>query len=874
MWRKTILLISLVLLLGPVSSILAYDELYWDDGDPCDHLWSSPNNWDVDRVPVSTNPATGLGDVVHIESGFGLGNSPIIDANVIEGDPNTGSFVLAVIVGAWNPGDSYLTMTGGYLRIDEGWDAFMLGLCESIPCSGTLNMSGGLIELYGADLFVGDKGIGYLNMTDPCDTGGGIIDTNGGQLALPGTSGWFKDSGTGSGHIDLDAGSIICGSIFMQEPSTIDINEGTLIIEGDATVVVTGYVESGWITGRGSGDPRNVAVVYDDVNDITVVTYDPTPDLALPWRPRPLPGSTDVHWEPTLSWNEGSYADTHTVYFGSSLSDVNGSATPVSVNQPGATYPINYLLEFDQNYYWRIDEVNDACAPYVWPGPIWFFTVRDYVIVDDFDSYASDAELETVWIDKSGTGINSLIYLEKTIVNDGNSMLYDYDNSVGGGPSAPRYAEVWANAADLEIGTDWTGSAKALVMYFYGQSDNDANEQMYVVLEDNVAQAGIVEYDGDMNNIKEESWHEWNIDLQDPCFGAVDTNNIAKVYIGFGVRGNTASPAGTGEGTVYFDDIRVYPTRCLDEFAPAGDITGECLVDYADVNALVSDWLLSDYNIVATAPPNSPVGWWKLDEGEGAGTTAYDSAGSNNGTLGGPSFLPVWLNDCGDPCHSPCLNFQGVGYVDVPNAVFTDVNDQITVTLWQYGNPDMQLAENIAMFHACDACEPFDLTIKGEFYDLQTESCEVYFDAGYGGDTSADSASGLAIAENYKGQWNHYAFTKNANTGDMRIYLNGVLFADQGQDTLVSPMPGTEIDIFKIGTYYDGVTRRFDGYMSDFRIYNYELSYGEVRYVAGQMDDLYMPLPLPEADLHTDGDLNFKDFAVLANTWLIETLWP
>ncbi len=91
---------------------------------------------------------------------------------------------------------------------------------------------------------------------------------------------------------------------------------------------------------------------------------------------------------------------------------------------------------------------------------------------------------------------------------------------------------------------------------------------------------------------------------------------------------------------------------------------------------------------------------------------------------------------------------------------------------------------------------------------------------------------------------------------------------------MVSLMTGTEIDIFKIGTYYDGVSRKFDGYMSDFRLYNYALSYGEVRYVAGQMDDLYVPLSAPEVDLYEDGKVNFKDYAVLANTWLVETLWP
>jgi hypothetical protein len=425
----------------------------------------------------------------------------------------------------------------------------------------------------------------------------------------------------------------------------------------------------------------------------------------------------------------------------------------------------------------------------------------------------------------------------------------------------------------LEIGQDWTGSAKALVLYFYGQPGNAADpvkDRMWVVLSDGIDE-GMVKYDGDMNDIRKEEWQEWNIDLQDPCLSAVDNNNVTKVYIGFGVRAGTGSGQDGGEGTVYFDDIRVYPTRCVAEFAPAGDVTGECLVDYADVNVLARDWLLSDYIVTATTPA-SPVGWWKLDEGEGAGLTASDSAGSNPGTLGGPSWDPQWLNNCGDPCHSPCLDFDGVGYVDIPSAAFTSVNDQITVTLWQYGTMTPAEVAHV-LFQAHDACAPYDLTVKGELWQPSATGCDVYFDAGYGGETSADSVMGRAGLDEYQGQWNHYAFTKNATTGEMKIYLNGVLFADQGEEDLVSPVTGTEITLFKLGSDADG-DRRYDGYMSDFRLYNYVLTYGEVRYVAGQMGGLYVPLPAPEVDLHEDGKVNFKDYVVLANTWLVETFWP
>ncbi|MFA5252713.1 MAG: hypothetical protein WC454_09045, partial [Phycisphaerae bacterium] len=52
---------------------------------------------------------------------------------------------------------------------------------------------------------------------------------------------------------------------------------------------------------------------------------------------------------------------------------------------------------------------------------------------------------------------------------------------------------------------------------------------------------------------------------------------------------------------------------------------------------------------IAFADPNL-VSWWKFDEGSGG--TAYDSAGSNNGSITGA----VWFSD---PCRGICLSFDG-----------------------------------------------------------------------------------------------------------------------------------------------------------------------------------------------------------------------
>jgi hypothetical protein len=60
----------------------------------------------------------------------------------------------------------------------------------------------------------------------------------------------------------------------------------------------------------------------------------------------------------------------------------------------------------------------------------------------------------------------------------------------------------------------------------------------------------------DMNDIKLAEWQEWNIELSD--FNLVDLADANNLHIGFGDRDN---PAPGGNGTVYFDDIRLYVPR-------------------------------------------------------------------------------------------------------------------------------------------------------------------------------------------------------------------------------------------------------------------------------------------------------------------------
>jgi hypothetical protein len=160
-----------------------------------------------------------------------------------------------------------------------------------------------------------------------------------------------------------------------------------------------------------------------------------------------------------------------------------------------------------------------------------------------------------------------------------------------------------------------------LTLYFLGDVNNLEDttgvfngihqDQMYVALEDGDSNVGIVKYP-DMNDVKQAFWHEWDIDLGDPCLSTVDMNNVAKVYLGFGGLkiGQTQPGAGMDwgyEDTVYFDDIRLYPPRCVPEHAPVGDITGDCTIDGYDLKIMAGDWLASDYYTDGNDPIYHPL---------------------------------------------------------------------------------------------------------------------------------------------------------------------------------------------------------------------------------------------------------------------------
>jgi hypothetical protein len=285
---------------------------------------------------------------------------------------------------------------------------------------------------------------------------------------------------------------------------------------------------------------------------------------------KPSNGAVDVMQTQILTWSPSDNAASHEVYFGTDKEAVRDAdkASPEykGVRALGSESYDPGKLEWDTTYYWRIDEVNNAHPDSPWIGPVWSFTTANFLIVDDFEDYdAGENQIWYAWKDGLGYGTpgtagyfagngsgsavgdeNTPSYTEETIVHGGNqAMPMAYDNNKQG---FFKYSEA---ELTLTYPRDWTeNGVSILTIWFRGDSANAA-ETLYVALNG----SAVVSND-DPAAAQVTTWTEWNIDLQGFADQGVNLANVNTIALGLGNKNN---PLAGGSGTMYFDDIRLYP---------------------------------------------------------------------------------------------------------------------------------------------------------------------------------------------------------------------------------------------------------------------------------------------------------------------------
>jgi hypothetical protein len=283
----------------------------------------------------------------------------------------------------------------------------------------------------------------------------------------PGQVGW--DVMTSSGQVDSGSLTRVDNEVWHHVCGVFDNGRMTIYIDGMPEPSVTGgstfgstntrfgfigaNSEAATFNGtRGGGIP-----IIGEVDDIRIYDRALTQeeivlvmrgDPLLAWGPNPANGSVpDVDNALPLTWSPGDMAARHDVYFGTDEDAVKNADTTGTTgiyigSQSGTSLASAAGVDWGAGpFYWRIDENNTDGT--VTKGRVWSFTVADFLLIDDFESYAdNDAENEAIWqhwidgfgVPANGSQVGNLLppYAEQTIVHSGaQSMPLTYDNTAG-----------------------------------------------------------------------------------------------------------------------------------------------------------------------------------------------------------------------------------------------------------------------------------------------------------------------------------------------------------------------------------------------------------------------------------------------------------
>jgi hypothetical protein len=336
------------------------------------------------------------------------------------------------------------------------------------------------------------------------DPSKGVMYINGGTVTVE-TNTRVPRGGSQGSELHLNDGILYTDGLVMNDPDDelsgtngwTDITEGVMVLTNaeDQTETIKKYVTNGWLTAYGvkSGElleDGRIAMVqmdYDVTNPGMTTVWATVSDPVQAREPIPQDGATvQLVDAKAVIWTLGNRAVQHDVYFGTDQDAVTNADTSDTTNiyrgrRNESGYILPETLQWGQTYFWRIDEIEADDT--VHTGPVWSFTVADYLLVDDFEDYNDvDNPIWLSWRDGlgygtpddsnsyAGNGTGSLVGMDETLMpepmvvhNSEQSMPYSYDNNKEG---YAKYSEV---EKTLIYPRDWTEQGVAeLSLWFIG----------------------------------------------------------------------------------------------------------------------------------------------------------------------------------------------------------------------------------------------------------------------------------------------------------------------------------------------------------------------------------------------------------------------
>ncbi|NQV32132.1 MAG: LamG domain-containing protein, partial [Phycisphaeraceae bacterium] len=605
-----------------------------------------------------------------------------------------------------------------------------------------------------------------------------------------------------------------------------------------------------------------LVTTYDPDLNQTIVTADATQmDLTKAWGPAPVGAGIALDID-ALVWKRGNETATtqgHDVYYGT---DANTVANATLDNPMGVYMGRQDANSFGpegmtlaQTYYYRVDEI-DATTGETYKGEVWNFAVQNNLMIDNFNDYANWEAVLEVW-EEEGSAWNTI---SSDFSAGGNSMRVTLNH-----PNQTDEQKGTHGALILRRDMDFTvNGERALAFDFASDPNQGFVRDIYIELSDGVTVSRVTIDDPLI--VRNRAWGVVDIDLA--RFTGVNLTQIKRMTLGVNVLSSVNQAV-----SVYLDDIRLLPSRCVPDRTLPSDLNLDCVVDDADLVILLDRWLEGTIQVTAAQPPE-PNTWFTFDELDPWYLAFIDEMDDRDDpnyplVVTEPSFN-VSVNFLGGfdgagaavfpGDDQPDVRGEGESYINVNKAGIDSLaGDELTVSVWVNGDPESQPFNDVVF----DAGESGSM-IRFECPDSQGR---VVFTHGI---TPRDEVIWQdAVFADWAGEWNHYALVKDANQGIQQIYHNGLLVAENAEAFQSSLL----LDDMRIGATNQPIAQRpYHGKLDDLRFYDAALPQAAILSLAGV--DTLEQTPVTPADINEDGVVDQTDRDLLDADMGRMQLWP
>ena len=321
------------------------------------------------------------------------------------------------------------------------------------------------------------------------------------RLAVGATQAPVTDGQVGW-HVFTDAGQLDYGSVTRVDDGEWHHISG-VFDNGTATIYIDGFAEPSVTMGTtyGTGNTRYGLVganseatgfdgsnsggppIQGEIDDLAIYDKAFTEDemrqlygnLLMAWQPQPAIGDSGDIWSmTTLSWTPGDGATEHFVFFGTdpdavAAADVLDTTGIYRGYQSEASYVIPEKLDFETNYYWRVDErALSGSSVVLTKGRVWpFSTEADIVLYDtetpfDYDTGATrdislDLGAALDWTDP-------IARLAVSYTGIAGSGTVSVDEAAGTTTIVGRGADIWGTSDQFQYAyTTLTGNGSMTV---------------------------------------------------------------------------------------------------------------------------------------------------------------------------------------------------------------------------------------------------------------------------------------------------------------------------------------------------------------------------------------------------------------------------